>query len=262
VVAVPGVGLNPYGPGCWNYDLGIDASHHAAELTQLAKTLTGRGALAIDADAVYVVGLSSGAAMSLLLGCAAPDVFAGVGAVAGPSVGSSQAAAVIDGALIPVTTVSDAIGKCQALAGGKSVFLRTQIANIAYGDMDLNGPNARYYYQVGATEHAGQYQLVSTKWSEDSVRALQQIYGAGRLGGETVVQGGAAKERAAAQDGHTRIALVAIRDVGHAWPAGTGQPNSASSGGVWMAQQGLNYPSYVADWLTRNNLRSGASRQR
>ena len=258
VVALPGVGDNPFGPGCWNYDLGEDGGHHVADITRLAKTLIGRGALQIDPKAVYVVGVSSGASLSLLLGCAAPDVFAGIGAMEGPSVGSPQAAAVLDGRLIPLTTVSVAIETCKALAGRKSAFFRTQVANIAYGDMDRNGTKARYYYQRGATDHPGQYLFVSTKWSEDNVRALQQIYGTGKLGPETTVQGGGGSERAATAGGHTRIALLVVHDVGHAWPAGTGEPNSASAGGLWMAQKSLNYPRYIIDWFTRNNLRTGS----
>ena len=258
VVAIPGVGDNPFGPGCWNYDLGLDAGHHVAEITRLAKTLIQRSPLRIDANAVYVVGVSSGASLSLLLGCAAPDVFAGIGAMEGPSVGTPQAAAVIDGGLIPQTTVSVAIEKCKALAGGKSGFLHTQVANIAYGDMDRNGAKARYYYQRGATDHPGQYLFVSTKWSEDNVRALQQIYGTGKLGPETSIQGGGGTERTASAGGHPRIALLVVHDVGHAWPAGTGEPNSVSSGGLWTAQKSLNYPRYIADWFTRNNRRLGS----
>lgn len=46
-------------------------------------------------------------------------------------------------------------------------------------------------------------------------------------------------------------------NVGHAWPAGSGQANSASHGGVWMAQSGLNYADYSVNWLMANNLRGG-----
>ncbi len=259
VVAIPGVGHDAFGPGCWYYDRGVDLSHHAAEITRLAQTLVGRSTLGIDRDAVYVVGLSSGAALSLELGCSAPDVFAGIGAVDGPSVGSAQFSALLDETFIPATNVSDAVQTCEALAGRKSAFFATQVANIAYGDMDRNGPNALYPYLPGDSLHAGQYLLVSVKWSQDNVRVLQRIYGAGALGPETEVQGSAAGERTAAANGQARIALVAVHDVGHAWPAGTGGPDRVGSGGPWMAQKGLDYPRYIAAWLTRNNRRAARS---
>ena len=81
---------------CWDYDRANDTKGHIAELVKLANTLKARSALNIDQNHVYIVGLSSGAAMALAVGCKAPDVFAGIGAIAGPSVGSSQSDALDD----------------------------------------------------------------------------------------------------------------------------------------------------------------------
>ena len=39
--------------------------------------------------------------MALAVGCKAPDVFAGIGAIAGPSVGSSQNNALVEASGIP-----------------------------------------------------------------------------------------------------------------------------------------------------------------
>ena len=201
-----------------------------------------------------MVGLSSGGALSLLLGCSAPDVFAGVGAIAGPSVGSDQ-----DRAFDPPSSanVSDATSKCKSLAGSKSSFFSTQVTNIAYGDMDRDGPNARFPYTFGNTSHPGQYALVSIKWGPDNVSVLRSIYGTGAPGTATAVQGGKGSEQTATAGGQIRLGQLVIHDVGHAWPAGTGRPNSAGEGGVWMAQSGLDYPRYIADWLMRNNVRVG-----
>src|SRR4051795_3858493 len=101
VVAVPGVGSKVFGPGCWDYNLARDDKQHIAELVRLAGKLTARTALKINPNHVYVVGLSSGAAMALAVGCRAPNVFAGIGAIAGPSVGSSQSTATNEGFSIP-----------------------------------------------------------------------------------------------------------------------------------------------------------------
>jgi poly(3-hydroxybutyrate) depolymerase len=260
VMAVPSVGSNYWGTDaqrCWDYDNGTDGRHHVAEVTDLTKALVARGSLNVDPDQVYIVGLSSGAALSLLLGCSAPDLFAGVGAIAGPSVGSSQSMALLNAFSIPSTNVTNAISRCNALAGNKASLLTTQVTNIAYGDMDKDGPDARYTYLPGSTSHPGQYALVSTKWSQDNVSVLEAIYGTGALGTPTAVQGGAGAEQNAMVGSQIRLGALVIHNVGHAWPAGTGQPNSASSGGVWLAQSGLNYPQYIAEWLMQHNVRAG-----
>jgi len=57
---------------------GTDASQHAADMINLTRILLGRMALNIDPVQVYVVGLSSGGALSLVLGCMAPDLYDGV----------------------------------------------------------------------------------------------------------------------------------------------------------------------------------------
>jgi hypothetical protein len=98
---------------------------------------------------------------------------------------------------------------------------------------------------------------VSTKWSKDNVKVLQDIYGTGAPGPEELVQNGSGTQQVATKDTKSRLSLVVMHDVGHAWPAGTGLPNSFSQGGRWIAQSGLNYPEYVADWLIENNLRVG-----
>lgn len=257
VVAVPSVGDNPWGPGCWDYNGGTDGSGHAAEIIELTQTLLQRKTLNIDPSQVYIVGLSSGGAMSLLVACEAPDVFAGVGSVAGPSVGSAQANAT---GSVPNDNAGDAIATCKALAGDKSSSFATQVANIAYGDMDKNGPDADFPFSAGDDDpgHPGQYAVVSIDWSQDNVRILRAIYGAGTLGPDTAIEGNLGAERDASANGQMRLGELVIFDVGHAWPAGTGQPNNVDSGGKWMAQSGLNYPQYIAAWFVRHNLRTGS----
>jgi poly(3-hydroxybutyrate) depolymerase len=258
VVAVPFVGSEFFGnqqQKCWDYDGARDAKGHIVELVKLADRLKARTALNIDPNHVYIVGLSSGAAMALAVGCKAPDVFAGIGAIAGPSVGSSQNSALVDASGILSSNVSNAIGRCKSLAGSKVSHFATQIANIAYGDMDRNGPKAMFDFSFIDTAHAGQYRVVSTKWSKDNVKVLQDIYGTGAPGPEELVQNGLGTQQVATKDSKSRLSLVVVHDVGHAWPAGTGLPNSFSQGGRWIAQSGLNYPDFVVDWLISNNMR-------
>src|SRR4051812_35247834 len=78
VVAVSFVGSEFFGSPlqmCWDYDRANDAKGHIDELVKLANNLKSRSALSIDQNHVYIVGLSSGAAMALAVGCKAPDVF-------------------------------------------------------------------------------------------------------------------------------------------------------------------------------------------
>jgi poly(3-hydroxybutyrate) depolymerase len=255
VVAVPSVGSESVSLQCWDYDRANDASGHIVELVNLANTLKSRPSLNIDQNRVYIVGLSSGAAMTLAVGCKAPDVFAGIGAIAGPSVGSSQNIGTAEAAAIPADNVSNAISKCRSLAGSKASHFDTQIANITFGDMDRNGSKAMFDFSFFDKSHAGQIRVVSTRWSQDNVKAFQNIYGAGALGQEEPVQNGLGTQQIAKKDNRPRISLLVAHNVGHAWPAGTGRPNSFNQGGNWIAQSGLNYPEFVVDWLISNSLR-------
>jgi poly(3-hydroxybutyrate) depolymerase len=74
-----------------------------AQIINLTQTLLGRPTLNIDSTQVYIVGLSSGGALSLLLGCEAPDLFRRRGAIVGPSVESLQFGAT---GFVPSTTHS------------------------------------------------------------------------------------------------------------------------------------------------------------
>jgi poly(3-hydroxybutyrate) depolymerase len=266
VVALPAVGDKVFfgnpAAKCWDYHGANDTQGHMMEIVRLAQSLLARPELGIDPANVYIVGLSSGAALALAIACRAPDVFAGVGAIAGPSVGSSQFSALAEAGAIPATNVDDAVNRCRALAGDKSAFLDTQIASIAYGDMDLNGAHEKHRVtslsDAERARHAGQLALVSTRWSIDNARVLQRIYDAGPPAAAEPVQAGMGSQQVARRNGKPRVALLAMRDLGHAWPAGSGKPNDAASGGLWMAQRGLNYPEYAAGWLIANNLRVGA----
>ena len=250
VVAVPGVGTSGWGPGCWNYST---TSPHIGELTALTRTLVARPGLDVDPRQVYVAGLSSGAAMSLLLGCAAPDLYAGVGAVAGPSVGSNQFMATVG----PMPgNVANATATCRQLAGAKASFFASQVVNVAYGDMDKGGAKARWNYSMGDTAHSGQYAVVPVQWTQDNEQSERTVLGVGALGPATPLPGGQGTEWNAQAGSAVRLTKLEIANVGHAWPAGTGQPNSAAKGGVWIAQAGLDYPAYIAQWFLKNNARA------
>jgi poly(3-hydroxybutyrate) depolymerase len=259
VLALPEVGWddqwianNPSArPECWDYDRALDKRGHVKEISSLARTLINRPGLQIDPDHVYVVGLSSGGALSLLLGCAAPDIFAGVAAIAGPSVGSDQNNAAKPGAQIPRSNIKDAARMCSAWAAPKNpACLRTQIANIAYGAMDQDGPGDNSPNVIGY-RGPGQYAVVSTEWSEENVKVLRGIYGIPDAARSVRLNGATAKEWPAGSP--VRLAEIEIYGVGHGWPAG----RDGHGGGAFIARKGLDYPSYIAEWFERHNARAG-----
>ena len=261
VLALPYVtpqdGWHPF-PGsdiyCWGYDKQLaDEQGHVKEITELAQALQSPSLdLRIDPDHVYVIGLSSGGALALKAGCKAPDVFAGVGAIAGPSVGSNQMIATTDGSGIPQTNVQDAVNVCKSMAGSKASFLQTQIANIAHGDMDRNGPKQIQPCQADA--HPGRNCVASVRWSEDNIKILQNIYGAGSLGSAKDVQGGEATEQSAKVGDAIVLSYLILHNGGHAFFAGSGKPNNDTYG-QYIAQEGANYSLYVAGWFEENNRR-------
>jgi poly(hydroxyalkanoate) depolymerase family esterase len=264
VVALPSVGSFAWGgPSvkCWDYDGARDGLGHIAEIVKLTRTLTTRNGLNIDPNHVYVAGLSSGAALALDLACTAPDVFAGVAALAGPSPGSNQSDATKPGTVISANNVGHALTTCRQLAGDKAAAFDTQIANIAMGSMDLDGPDQRFRFQPFVSQaekdaHAGQWAVVSVRWSQDNVKVLQKLYGIDQLGPAEQVQGDFGLQQLATKNGKPRISFLLVNNVGHAWPAGTGRPNVPPPDGLWIAQSGLNFSDYSASWLIANNLRA------
>jgi poly(3-hydroxybutyrate) depolymerase len=74
---------------CWDY---YSANHTRNNrfndnILELVDDLLGRVALDIDPRQVFISGLSSGAGETMVMACLAPDVFAGIGINAGPTVG-------------------------------------------------------------------------------------------------------------------------------------------------------------------------------
>ena len=265
VIAVPYVGPRVWqgnsAAKCWDYDGALDKQGHISEIVKIATTLKARAGLDIDPAHVYVAGLSSGGALALDVACHAPDIFAGVAAKAAPSPGSSQLNATAQAPAIPADNVERGVRTCTGLAGDRVASFATQTAVIAAGSMDLNGPNERYRFNAFLSEadkaaHAGQWALVSTRWSQDNVRIFQRIYETEELGGNEAVQGDFGVQQLARKNGKPRIAWLMVNNVGHAWPAGTGRPNSPPPDGLWIAQSGLTYPDHIVSWLIANNLRA------
>ena len=83
------------------YDFGLYTlptryrTDHAALIKAGADIVKKKPSLQIDPRQVYVTGLSAGGTVAMQVACMAPDVFAGVGLVAAPSMGTFQAMAVM-----------------------------------------------------------------------------------------------------------------------------------------------------------------------
>jgi poly(hydroxyalkanoate) depolymerase family esterase len=276
LLAIPDVGNQYYGDDiqrCWNYDRARDNSHHMADIIAMVETLAdSNSGNRIDRDHMYIVGLSSGGGMALDVACKRPDLFAGVGAIAGPSVGSMQGMAVF-GPPWPLfqDNVRHATDTCTALAAstGNANQLDTQIASIAVGDMDRGSPNYHDRFFLGlsidqhACDHAGQVALIPYQWDQDDFESFRGIYATDAVSNDVSVQGGLARMRVATKNGQPRVSFVTIWNVGHAWPAGKGtapcipKDNPSEQGaGVWIAQKGLDYPEFITGWLMANNARS------
>ncbi len=246
---------------CWAYDDGNSAQtlRHSDTVKNLAENLKARADLNIDPNSVYLTGISSGGGLTLVTACRHPEVFAGVGALAAPSLGSSQN----DSLNTPPfeSTKSKMISMCGQLSSGKS-GLDTQIANIVWGKMDKDGENAQYAFQAYGSNPAGETALVSVEWNKIDYAALKEIYGTSSEDAVKVVYdyGTDAADEGNAYgvvNGETKLRLTyrALENVGHAWPAGGAPRFTQGDGGTWVDQNDMNYPLYILDWLEANNLR-------
>ncbi len=133
VVAIPGAPGGGVIAGCWDY-YGTNQSRsnkYNDNLIGLANTLKNRGSLNIDSKQVYISGLSSGASQTMVVGCLAPDIFAGLGINAGPTIGtsSSQIGSV-------QTNLNSAKNLCNNWAGSRKSHFSTQITSAIYGSSD------------------------------------------------------------------------------------------------------------------------------
>lgn len=222
VVAVPDA-MNKAGFSCWSYWQGAKSrtAGDYKNLIALAESLSTDARYGIDANQVYIAGLSSGAAFANTTACIAPDVFAGMGVSAGPSIGTSS------GGAIGNCEQADVAMRCQQYAGSYSSYLDSQIAAIAHGDADTT---------------------VDQCYNRQNAEGMAQVYGVTEVSGTRVIgSGGRTAEEYLWQDG--RVSMLWLNGVDHAWSGGDGASGSYVSG------QGINYALYLGEYFLTHNAR-------
>ncbi|QKX18397.1 PHB depolymerase family esterase [Microbulbifer sp. YPW1] len=223
VIAVPDA-MNKAGYSCWSYWQGTKSrsSGDYKNLISLANAMSGDASRNIDPDQVYIAGLSSGAAFANTTACLAPDVFAGMGISAGPSIGTSS-----NGALGPCEQ-ADVTARCNTYAGSYKSHFATQVASIAHGDADTT---------------------VNQCYNEQNSDGMAGVYGVAKLSGTNTISEGSSRtaEETLWEDG--RVSMLWLNDVDHAWSGGEG-----ASGG-YISPNSINYASYLGQYFTANNKR-------
>lgn len=229
---------------CWLYwdgNIRTRTAGDSGKLLALAEHLVNDSTLNIDPDQVYITGLSSGGGMAYVVGCVAPDMFAGVGINAGPSLDTSSNCALHN--FCPVS--SDTLkARCNSHAGSFKSHLSTQITNVVWGKSDT-AVDTQYNLQnaegmkAAYIDHGAAFSQEEIKVSLDS----------GGFRGE-VLDG--TLETWSDQDG-PRITLMELNGVGHAWPAGADN----SSFQMFIEYDTVDYPNYVTEFFFENNRRVG-----
>ncbi|WP_200926184.1 extracellular catalytic domain type 1 short-chain-length polyhydroxyalkanoate depolymerase [Sphaerimonospora mesophila] len=231
VVAIPAAPNGGVLLGCWDYYDGnhsrTSPSRHDDNLLQLVEDLLSDTSLGIDPDQVYLSGLSSGGGEAMVMGCLAPDVFAGVGINAGPSVGTSSGQ-------IASVQVSQAqvTNTCRTFSGSASSAFGTQLTSVIYGSNDTTV--APGYNTLNAQVMAGIYGAGS-----QSSFSLAGLAGNNTSGSGTLWSDGEGP----------RVSLIQNTGMGHNWPAGGG------SGGAYITTNSIDYPAYVTGFFFENNRR-------
>lgn len=229
VILAPNATGNFYGAHCWDW---ARTNHnrttgHDGVLLDLVNRFVSNPQYAIDPRQIYVAGLSGGGAESMVLGCLAPDIFAGVGLNAAPPPGvtTSQIGSVPAG-----YTSTTAANNCKNLAGTYQSHFSSQVASVVWGTNDY---------------------FVAQAYGPLDAAAMRLVYGGTFTKGatETVATGGSNTSYFDSNN-RKRTAEMVVTGMGHAWPAGPGGQNSN-----YVDATKVNYPKFLMEFWFANNLR-------
>ncbi len=222
VVALPAApNGGAYGYNCWDWKPTDHTrnNYYNKNVLELVENLMTNQELNIDPDQVYISGLSSGAGQALILGCLAPDVFAGMGLSAAPPVGNGNIQN-YDFELIAST--------CVEYAGESAEYFDSQITSILIGSKDDTVPPA--------TQQAIAAAMVDIYQAEEETESLS-------FPGEW--------SQAWVDGDNERVVFTEVEGMLHAWAAGGGE------GDDWADTTRINYPAHLTEWLFNNNSRTG-----
>ncbi|MBS0309055.1 MAG: PHB depolymerase family esterase [Proteobacteria bacterium] len=233
VILAPNATGNVSSQHCWDYSRTNHSRSNGHEyvLLDLVSRFINDPQYAIDPNQVYVTGLSSGGGETIVLGCIAPDVFAGFGENAGPAPGTTT----LQIGMVPSGyTAATAKTNCLNLAGNKSSYFSTQIAGAVWGTSDYT---------------------VAPGYAPLMMDAMRQIYGGSFTAqSSTSVATGGTNTNYKDSNGKVRTHQLSVSGMGHAWPAGPGGQNTN-----YVTSQYVNYPMFVMDYWFNNNLRAGGT---
>ncbi|MUV28813.1 PHB depolymerase family esterase [Burkholderia thailandensis] len=233
IILAPNATGNVYSNHCWDYANTSPnrTSGHVGVLLDLIGRFVGDAQYAIDPNQVYVAGLSSGGGMTMVLGCIAPDVFAGIGINAGPPPGTTT----LQIGYVPIGyTAQTAANQCRAWAGSNAGKFSTQIAGAVWGTSDYT---------------------VAQAYGPLDTAAFRLIYGGTFARGATVsIPGGGTNTPYTDSNCKVRTHEIVVSGMAHAWPAGAGGNNTH-----YVDATHINYPAFVMDYWGRNNLRASAA---
>ncbi|RQR32736.1 poly(3-hydroxybutyrate) depolymerase [Burkholderia sp. Bp9143] len=230
IILAPNATGNVYSNHCWDYanTSPSRSAGHVGVLLDLVNRFVSNSQYAIDPNQVYVAGLSSGGGMTMVLGCIAPDIFAGIGINAGPPPGTTTAQI---GYVPSGYTATTAANQCKAWAGSNVSKFSTQIAGAVWGTSDYT---------------------VAQAYGPLDTAAFRSIYGGTfTQGAKVTIPGGGTNTPYSDSSGKVRTHEISVSGMSHAWPAGSGGNNAN-----YVDATHINYPVFLMDYWVKNNLRA------
>lgn len=204
VYPVQSTAANP--TGCWNWFLGANQARDQGEpslIAGIARTLM--SGWSIDARRVYVVGVSAGGAMSVIMGATYPDLFAAVGVVAGCEFGGAPCGQ---------------SGGPDPQAQGQSAYRAMGAHARAVPVVGFHGDADTVAAPVNGQQTIDQW-IATDDWADDgvhdgSVGTAPLMHEAAQIpGGESYDH-----DRYGRRDGSVLIERWLVHGMGHAWPGG------------------------------------------
>jgi poly(3-hydroxybutyrate) depolymerase len=154
-------------------------------------------------------------------------VFAGIGIVAGPTVGTTSREL-----SWVATTQAQGTAMCLGFAGPAGPSFDTQLTSIVYGSNDT--AVASGYSTLNGQIMAGIYGAMDT-----TTFTLDELAGTNTAGSSTLYSDAQGP----------RVSVIQNTGLGHNWPAGGGP------GGTYISTNSIDYPAYVTEFFFENNRR-------